>query len=226
MVSFFDVEIEGDVFENKRLLFWQRRMTFSFVRVPRIENHPTIHPPTASYQQRENVYFIILHHSRSITNSTIRATCYYYTYCLHLVLIASFRPLFKNKILQVYLNVAAAAVAESDSNNNNMRDVDVNQRLIGAIKNGDTDEARRLLEQEGANVMVKTAYLNLLHIASTYGRDRVDVFNLLLEKEPALINTKDSFGMTALHFACRQGHVAIARLLLKKGADPTIKDSI
>lgn len=49
------------------------------------------------------------------------------------------------------------------------------------------------------------------------------------EAEPAYIDLQNSFGNTALHWACLGGHLDIVKLLLSRGASPTIandKDQI
>jgi hypothetical protein len=47
----------------------------------------------------------------------------------------------------------------------------------------------------------------------------------ILDKEPRLINTQDKNGFTPLHFAARNGNVALVKLLLQKGADLSIKNN-
>ncbi|KAI0805673.1 ankyrin repeat-containing domain protein [Xylaria sp. FL0064] len=50
-----------------------------------------------------------------------------------------------------------------------------------------------------------------------------------VEAEPAYIDVQNSFGNTALHWACLGGHLDIVKLLLSRGASPAIaneKDQI
>jgi len=54
-----------------------------------------------------------------------------------------------------------------------------------------------------------------------------DVLGLtaLLDQDPNIdVNELDEFGYTPLHLACDRGNVDIVKILLKKGADITIKD--
>ncbi|MCK5057311.1 MAG: ankyrin repeat domain-containing protein [Candidatus Aminicenantes bacterium] len=48
----------------------------------------------------------------------------------------------------------------------------------------------------------------------------------LLKEDPALINEKDSYGMTPLHWAVDKGHRRTAEFLIEKGADVNAKDKI
>ncbi|RDB29264.1 Acyl-CoA-binding domain-containing protein 2 [Hypsizygus marmoreus] len=49
--------------------------------------------------------------------------------------------------------------------------------------------------------------------------------SLLLEEQSEVdIDVLDEFGYTALHLACDRGHLHVVRVLLSKGANPTIKD--
>lgn len=41
----------------------------------------------------------------------------------------------------------------------------------------------------------------------------------------AYLNSRDTLGQTALHVACRDGHTALASVLLAAGADPGICDN-
>ncbi|KZT75121.1 hypothetical protein DAEQUDRAFT_720337 [Daedalea quercina L-15889] len=47
---------------------------------------------------------------------------------------------------------------------------------------------------------------------------------LFLDANPNVdVNTRDENGYTALHLACDRGHIDVVRLLLGRGADPSIK---
>jgi ankyrin repeat protein len=92
----------------------------------------------------------------------------------------------------------------------------VENELIQAARNGDLDQVRRLLEEQGANVMAKTHHGETpLHLASKNGHNKV--VNLLLEKG-ALINDKDKWGNTPLHWASSSGYEKVVAILLDKGA--------
>jgi ankyrin repeat protein len=41
----------------------------------------------------------------------------------------------------------------------------------------------------------------------------------------ANVNAKDNEGWTPLHWACRKGHVQVAKEILEHGADITVKDN-
>lgn len=51
-----------------------------------------------------------------------------------------------------------------------------------------------------------------------------DLVSMLLDDQGADVKACDSLRMTALHFACRHGHHAIARTLLAHGADANAED--
>lgn len=65
----------------------------------------------------------------------------------------------------------------------------------------------------------KTALLRFSAVGSVEG-----VKLLLLHK--AQLNLADSYGITAFSWACRNGHLEVARLLLQNGADPLAKGAI
>jgi ankyrin repeat protein len=48
----------------------------------------------------------------------------------------------------------------------------------------------------------------------------------LLEKDPQLVNAKDSLGRTPLHWAARGVHFELIKYLVKKGADVNVKDNV
>jgi len=62
--------------------------------------------------------------------------------------------------------------------------------------------------------------LHFLALNTTGDMSRIRQF---LEQEPD-VNAKDEFGYTALHLAADRGNINVVELLLKHGADPTIKD--
>lgn len=43
-----------------------------------------------------------------------------------------------------------------------------------------------------------------------------------LDATPSLVNKLDDYGYSALHYAARENHVSIVRLLLAKGSDPDL----
>lgn len=87
--------------------------------------------------------------------------------------------------------------------------------------------ARRI--RYGANTCATTYEgRNLLHIAARARQS--NIVGLLLEHYSTigrldLVNSPDERGRTPLHDACRSGQLESVALLLKAGADPTIKDN-
>jgi ankyrin repeat protein len=85
----------------------------------------------------------------------------------------------------------------------------------------------QLLLENGANPSMAKDGLETLHWAAERGH--LDILHLLLESEPGFnINIMNYHGFTLLNLAAKQGHVAVASLLLDKGADPNIatKDGV
>lgn len=64
--------------------------------------------------------------------------------------------------------------------------------------------------------------LDLLHAADTGNRTQVA---LILDKQPGLLNTQDHNGMTPLALAAWNDHLGLVDDLLKRGADPDIKNN-
>ena len=48
---------------------------------------------------------------------------------------------------------------------------------------------------------------------------------MLLDREPALLNTQEEDGQTALHYAAFNGHSDLVKLLIDRGADSSIVDN-
>jgi ankyrin repeat protein len=62
-----------------------------------------------------------------------------------------------------------------------------------------------------------------LHIAASYGH--VDILRRIIDEDREGLNTPNTHGQTALHQAAEGGMVNSVRLLLQRGADPTIQDA-
>lgn len=94
----------------------------------------------------------------------------------------------------------------------------INDNLHQAIKNGNIDEAKSLIEK-GANVnaMDKDGYTPL-HLASINGHTEVVKY---LFENGANVNAKNSNGNTPLHYASMNGYKEVVELLLKNGATKT-----
>jgi len=88
------------------------------------------------------------------------------------------------------------------------------QRLLEAIKKGDTEEAIRIIQTSGIDVNVvldKTHNNNALILASKSGH--LDIVNALVAKE-ANVNAVNSYGHTALIIASYFGHLDIVNALV------------
>ena len=64
---------------------------------------------------------------------------------------------------------------------------------------------------------------NALHIAAAQG-NAAEVL-ALLQQGLDVNSTDGSWGMTALHYAVREGHAHIAQILLEAGANPNVKSN-
>jgi ankyrin repeat protein len=82
-------------------------------------------------------------------------------------------------------------------------------------------ELVHLLLENGAKPTTAKENLKIFYWAAEKGH--LEILNLLLESEPAFnLNIMDYNGFTLLALAAKQGHVAVASLLLAKGADPNM----
>lgn len=78
-----------------------------------------------------------------------------------------------------------------------------------------------VLLNAGVNVDVKTKVDRTpLHLAAYYGRD--EIAEMILSSGKCMVNAKDFFRMTALHWAVEKRHKSIVRMLLRFDADPTV----
>ena len=66
-------------------------------------------------------------------------------------------------------------------------------------------------------------YSTPLHVAAWQGDD--DLLRNLLNKHSADVSSKDSNGGSPLHYACCEGHLEVARLLLENGADVSTENN-
>lgn len=83
----------------------------------------------------------------------------------------------------------------------------------------------RLLIENGANIDFKDKHKDtLLHTATQY--NAVDSIKILLLHKPELINEKNEKGNTPLHIAALFEQPQAAELLLKNGADVTLKNKL
>jgi len=65
-----------------------------------------------------------------------------------------------------------------------------------------------------------------LHFHALNSTNDISGIALLLKEQPDIdLNARDEFGYTALHLASDRGNLAVVKLLLEKGADPTLKDA-
>ena len=95
---------------------------------------------------------------------------------------------------------------------------DLNSELLGAIRNGDLEMVKRLLEQ-GADINKATnsAGDTPLYVASEMGH--VDVVTILLERGADINKATNSAGYTPLYVASEAGYEEVVKILLEKGAD-------
>ena len=97
---------------------------------------------------------------------------------------------------------------------------ELNKELLEAVRAGDVQRVRELLEA-GANPNARDKDgLTPLHWAASEGH--ADIVKILLE-HGADPNTKIKYGWTPLHYASREGHADVVKLLLEHGADPNTK---
>ncbi|AXK60970.1 ankyrin repeat domain-containing protein [Candidatus Chromulinivorax destructor] len=78
----------------------------------------------------------------------------------------------------------------------------------------------KYLLQNGAQVLEKDGFTNVLHIAVLHGYQEI-VYQLLLSN-PHIVNSLDAQQKTSLHLAAGYGFYNIANILLKNGANPNI----
>lgn len=93
------------------------------------------------------------------------------------------------------------------------------KKLVKAVKVGNADDVRRLLE-EGAYINGNKGDPTPLHLAAYYGH--VECVRLLLEKG-AGVDVRNSADCTPLMGAAERGRVEIVKILLAAGADASLR---
>eukprot|EP00057_Strongylocentrotus_purpuratus_P031217 XP_783927.4 PREDICTED: acyl-CoA-binding domain-containing protein 6 [Strongylocentrotus purpuratus] len=100
---------------------------------------------------------------------------------------------------------------------------DQEKSIFDWCKEGDVDQVRLLLSNEGTNIeQVDEDGLTLLHWACDRGH--LEVVTLLLERE-VNVNALDQDAQTPLHYACTCEHLPIIEALVKHGGNVNAKDA-
>ena len=89
--------------------------------------------------------------------------------------------------------------------------------LIEAVKDGDAEAVRALLDKGGDVNVSEVDGTTVLHWA--VHRDHVDVTDLLI-RAGANVRAKNRYGVAPLSLACLNGSEAMVAKLLQAGADP------
>ncbi|TPP61231.1 Phosphatidate phosphatase LPIN3, partial [Fasciola gigantica] len=104
----------------------------------------------------------------------------------------------------------------------NEENSDDQQPIFTAVKNGDLEHVKSIIEETPGAVFLRDIELMTpLHWAADRGLD--DIASLLLAHS-ADINAQDEQKQTPMHYACCCGHLKLAKLLYKSGADVSITD--
>ena len=119
------------------------------------------------------------------------------------------------------------------------KDVFHSSEFVDCARYGELDDMKAMIaeykEQQGLSELSSATLRDLysrkappssstaLHMASA--NNHVAVISYLLEHlTPDSVNLQNDDGATSLHWACVNGHKDAVALLLKAGADPTIKN--
>jgi len=87
--------------------------------------------------------------------------------------------------------------------------------LAWAVKNGDLDQVKELVDKKGLDVNADIDGRLPLHYASDYGQ--LEVIKYLCSKG-ANLNAEDKHGISPLLAAVWEGHTSCVKFLLEKGA--------
>ncbi|CAH1961733.1 unnamed protein product [Acanthoscelides obtectus] len=93
--------------------------------------------------------------------------------------------------------------------------VKMSSDFVWAIKNGDLEQVKDIIEKKSLNVNEEVDGRPLILYAADYGQK--DVIDYLISAG-ADVNSKDKHGITAILAAIWEGHKDCVKLLLEKGA--------
>lgn len=124
--------------------------------------------------------------------------------------IANNHPQYVEKLMQNKAN--ANAILEGDSTKFTM--------LHFACEKGNVQIVNTLLKYGGLTDLGDANGNTALHVAC--GNNKKDIAEVLLNKNPRLLNTQNNLGSTALHTAAFRGYFTIVHFLLLKRADKKI----
>ena len=91
--------------------------------------------------------------------------------------------------------------------------------LYSAVINRAIDFVQAILSTID-NTQLRKGYPNILHSAAAIGNDHM--LELILAKDPSLLNAQDQLGQLALHYAIILKRDSVIKILLQKGADLTL----
>lgn len=97
--------------------------------------------------------------------------------------------------------------------------------IIKAIKNGNLNYIKNLLNSDVSwldNFLKDDNHQKIfaIHCAAKFGQ--LAIIELLLEKKADLLNQKDAFEQTCIHFAAYHGHLPLVKYLVEQGASLSI----
>ncbi|KAK4207663.1 ankyrin repeat-containing domain protein [Rhypophila decipiens] len=119
------------------------------------------------------------------------------------------------------LHAAAAAWASTTSTNQQGSSFAPPSSSRTKPENSNSGTIPWLLLQCGADPLQRTKLgWTPLHFACHSSPGNSDLVWLLLQHTPSAISVQTKHGETALHLACRRGHLSMASLLLTRGSDP------
>ena len=121
----------------------------------------------------------------------------------------------------VYRKIRQNAHNELENINQRRLEESPNPPLFEAIRHGETDEVRRLLDVEGVAATSECKGKHALHWAADNGYQ--DIAKLLVERG-AELDGRDSSKMTPLHWAAFENHPALVQYFLELGADHDTTD--
>lgn len=101
-----------------------------------------------------------------------------------------------------------------------MKKTEIMEKFEWSLKNGEIDDVRRFVEEDGVDVNMDLDGRKPLHYAADFGHGTV--VDYLIGKG-AEINAKDKHDITPLLAAIFEGHAEVVRLMLEKGAEKHFK---